>query len=49
MANVAAGNPNGFKTLLPNDLSRFIKGNPVYSKDPKGLPKNLLDCPFLCN
>ena len=38
------------KTLLVNDLSTFfIKGNPVFSNGPKGLPKNLPDCPILCN
>ena len=31
-------------------LSKFIvKGNPVFSSDPRSLPKNLPDCPILCN
>ena len=50
VADTAAVNPNGIKTLLANGLSTFpIKGNPVFSNGPKGLPKNPPDCPILCN
>ena len=50
VADVAAVNPNGIKTLLANGLSIFpIKGNPVFTNDIKSLPKNPLDCPILCN
>ena len=46
VADAAAVNPNGIKTLF----SKFtIKGNPVFSNDPKSLPKNLPDCLILCN
>ena len=38
------------KTLFANGLSTFfIKGNPFFSDGPKSLPKNLPDCPILCN
>ena len=38
------------KTPLANGLSIFpIKGNPVFSICPKGLPKNPPVCPILCN
>ena len=48
-AAAAADNRNGIKTHLAG-LSRFpIKGNPVFSKCPRSLPKNPLDCPTLCN
>ena len=41
----AAVNSNSIKTLLANGLSRFfIKGNSVFSNDPKSLPKNLPGC-----
>ena len=50
VADAAAVNPNGIKTLLANGLSTFpIKGNPVFSNGPKSLPKNPPDCPILCN
>ena len=35
VADAAAVNPNGIKTLLANGLSTFlIKDNPVFSDDP---------------
>ena len=38
------------QTILTNALSMFfIKIKPVFSKDPKSLPKNPPDCPILCN
>ena len=47
VADAAAVNPNGIKTLLVNGLSTFlIKGYPFFSNCPKCLPKNLLDCLF---
>ena len=50
VADAAAINPNGFKMLLVNGFStHHIKGNPVFSNGPKSLPKNLPDCPMLCN
>ena len=50
MAAAAGVNPNGIKTLLAIGLKIFpIKGNPVFSNDPKSLPKNHSDCPILCN
>ena len=46
----AAANPNDIKTLLANGWNTFpIKGNPVFSNGPKGLPKNPPDCPVLCS
>ena len=43
VADVAAVNPNGIKTLLANGLSTFfIKENPVFSNGPKCLPKILV-------
>ena len=46
----AADNRNDIKTHLANGLSRFrSKGNPVFSKCPRSLPKNPPDCPTLCN
>ena len=49
-AAAAADNRNGIKTHLANGLSRFrIKGNPVFGKCPRSLPKNPPDCPTLCN
>ena len=49
-AAAAADNCNGIKTHLANVLSRFrIKGNPVFGKCPRSLPKNPPDCPTLCN
>ena len=50
VAAAAGVNPNGIKTLLAIGLKIFpIKGNPVFSNDPKSLPKNHSDCPILCN
>ena len=50
VADAAAVNPNGIKTLSANDLSKcLIKGNPVFSNGPKNLPKNPPYCPILCN
>ena len=50
VANAAAVNPNGMKMLLANGLSTFpIKDNSAFSNGPKWLPKNLPDCPILCN
>ena len=49
-AAAAAVNPNGIKTLLATVLSKFlIKDNSVFSNGLKSLPKNLPDCPILCN
>ena len=43
-----AVNPNGVKTLLGNGLSTCpFKGNPVFRKGPKSLPKNPPDYPIL--
>ena len=40
-ADAAAVNPNGFKTLLANDLSTFsIKSKPVINDGPRSLPRN---------
>ena len=50
VADAAAVNPDGIKTLLANGLSTFlIKGKPVFGNCPKTLPKNPRDCPILCN
>ena len=50
VADVAAVNPNGIKTLLANGLSTIpIKDNPVFSNDPKSLPRNPRNCSILCN
>ena len=44
----AAVDPNGNKTHVANGLNTFfIRGTPVFSNGPKGLPKNLLDCPII--
>ena len=46
----AAVNSNGIKTLLANDLRISpIKDNPAFSNGPIIFPKNLPDCPILCN
>ena len=43
-ADDAAVNPRGIKTLLTNGLiTFFISGNPVFSKGPRSLPRNLPD------
>ena len=50
VANAAAVNSNGIKTLLANGLSTFpIKDNPFFSNGPKSLPKNPPDCLILCS
>ena len=51
VADAASINDNGIKKLLTNGLSTFpIKGNPVFSNGPKGLPKKLPDySSILCN
>ena len=50
VADAAAVNPNGIKTLFANDLSTFyIRENLVFSNGPNSLHRNLLDCPILCN
>ena len=50
VADAAAINPNGIKTLLAIGLSTIpIKGNQGFSNGPKSLPKNPPDCPILCN
>ena len=50
VADAAADNPSGIKTLLANGVSTFpIKGNPVFNNGPKSLPKNPPDFPILCN
>ena len=49
VADAVAVNADRIKTLLANGLSTFpIKGNPVFSNDPKSLPKSPPDCPMLC-
>ena len=38
-AYIAAGNPDGIKTLFANGLiTFFINGNPVFSNRPRSLP-----------
>ena len=50
VADAAAVNPYGIKTLLANGLSTFsITGHPVFNNGPKSPPKNSPDCPILCN
>ena len=50
VADAAAVNPNGIKTILANGLSTFsIKDNQVFSGGPRSLPANPTDCPILCN
>ena len=49
-ASVAATsvNSNGIKTFLAYGFKTFfLKGNPVFSNDPKSLPKIPSDCPIL--
>ena len=49
-ADVAAVNLKGIKTLLANGLIIFfIKGNPVFSNGPTGLPRNPPYCTILDN
>ena len=48
VADAAAVNPNGIKTLLSNGLCTFpIKDNPLFNKWHKSLSENLPDCPIL--
>ena len=50
VADTAAINPNGIRTLLANGSSTFFnKGNPVFSNGPESLPRNPPDYPILCN
>ena len=50
VADAAAVNPNGIKTLLASGLSTFpIKSNPVFSNGSKSLPKNSSYCLILGN
>ena len=50
VADATVVNPNGIKTLLANGFNTFtIKGKPVFNIDPKGLPKNPLNCFIWCN
>ena len=50
VANAAAVNPTGVKTLLTNGFSTFlIKDKIFFSNGPKSLPKNPADCPILCD
>ena len=50
VADAATVNTNGIKTLSAKGLSTFpVKGNPVFIKDPKRLPKSNPDFPILCN
>ena len=47
VADAAAVNPNGIKTLLANGLSAFpIKGNPIFNNGPKVSLKTLLIAQF---
>ena len=50
VADVAAVNSNGIKTLLANGLSTFlIKTKPVFINSPRSLPKNPPDYRILYN
>ena len=50
VADAAAVNPNGIRTILANVFSTFFnKGNQFFSNGPKNLPKNPPGCPILCN
>ena len=47
LADAAAINPDGIKTLLAIGLSTFfIKGNPPFSNGPQSLSKSPPDCPI---
>ena len=48
VADPAAVNCNGLKTILASVLSIFIKGNPFFSNGPKGLLENPRNGPVLC-
>ena len=44
-ADAAAVHPKGINTLLANGvITFFIKGNPVFNKEPSNLPRNPPDC-----
>ena len=46
--DAASVNPNGIKTLLVNDSSKFfIKGKVMFCSGPRSLPKNPPDCTIL--
>ena len=50
VADAAAINPNGIKTLPANGFNTFcIKSNPVLRNGPKSLHKNPPGCTNLCN
>ena len=50
VADTAAINPNGIKTLLANGVSIYlIKGKSVFSNSPTRLTRNPTDCPIFCN
>ena len=49
VADAAAVNPKGTKTLLANGLiTFFINGNPVFSNVPRSLPRNPPNCTMYC-
>ena len=49
VADAAAVTPSGIKKLLASGLSTFfVKGKSVFSNGPRSLPRNLCDCPILC-
>ena len=49
-ADAATINANGIKAPLADGLSTFpIRGNPLFNNGPKSQPKNLPNCPILCN
>ena len=50
VADVAAFNPNGIKTILASGLGTFfIKGKPGFTNVAKSLPKNSADFTILGN
>ena len=50
VADVAAVNPNGVRTLLTNGLSALpTKSKRVFNNGPKNLTKKPSDCRILCN
>ena len=50
VADAAAVNPKGVKTLLVNSLITFFtNGNPVFINGPSNLPRNPPDCIILDN
>ena len=49
-ADVASVNPKGIKALLTNGLiTFFVNGNPIFSNEPRNLPKNPPDSVVLDN